>query len=555
MKNYFKSLTPMLFISLKNYNKNTFIKDLIAGLIVGIIALPLSLALAIASGAPPVVGLITAIIGGGMAALLSGSRNQVSGPTAAFIPIVLTVAATCGAGGFLTAIFFSGVLLLIMGFLRLGKLINYIALPIIAGFTAGIAVSIFSGQLADFMGYSNVPKEFIEKIAHYAHEIGTVNPISIILGVVCIAIMLVMPKINKKIPGALIAIIVAVAVKLIFKPNIETIGSRFGELKLNFSLHTFDFSNFSKLIVPIISISLLAAIESLLSAKAADNMTRTTHNPNAELLSQGAANMASALFGGLPVTGAIARTSASIKNGGVTPVATLIHALFIFLIGILLMPYAVHIPLVALASVLIVVCKNMINVREAKKIFAGSPRDVILFFTALSLTVVFDLVVAIGSGMGLALLWVLINFIRAKLNKIPYKPQIAVIENGFTSTIALSGGLNFITDAKFKIKEIATDNPFIIIDVSKAVDLDLQGFMVVEQLVKRMLYDGKETVKVVGNSRCMRYIAKAEFEEKEKIDLTDILIEEQSTLTFTSKHKPVVVEEVTVAAADITDNN
>ncbi len=541
MRNYFKSFVPALFVSLKDYNKNTLIKDLIAGLIVGIIALPLSLALAIASGAPPEVGLVTAVVGGGIAAFFSGSRNQVSGPTAAFIPIVLSVAATCGPSGFLTAIFLSGLLLLVMGFLRLGKLINYIALPIIAGFTAGIAVSIFTGQLADFMGYSSAPKEFLEKMAFYVEEIHTVNYITIIIGIVCVAVMLALPKLSKKIPAALVAVVLAVAIQLIFKPDVETIGSRFGALKLSFKLNGLEFGNFSKIIVPSISIALLAAIESLLSAKAADSMTRTTHNPNAELLSQGLANIGSSLFGGLPVTGAIARTSASIKNGGITPVSTLVHALFILAVGLLLMPYAVHIPLVALSAVLIVVCKNMINVREIKKIFAGAPRDILLFFTALTLTVVFDLVVAIGSGMGLALLWVLYSYIKAKIKKIPYKPGINVTELEDTAVIAFNGGLNFITDAKFNVREIHTDKAYVQIDMSRALDVDIQGCMVVEQLVKRLLAQGKESVKVIGNQRCVSYISKAEFEEKEKLDLTDFLVEEHSALTFTNKRVKTTV--------------
>jgi SulP family sulfate permease len=540
MKNYFKGLTPALVLSLKNYNIHTLTKDLIAGLIVGIIALPLSLALAIASGAKPEVGLLTAIIGGGVAALLSGSRNQVSGPTAAFIPIVLSVAATCGPDGFLTAIFFSGVLLVLMGLFKLGKLINYIALPIIAGFTAGIAVSIFTGQLADFMGYTGVPKEFFDKISFYIEEVSMINPLSLMLGILCVEIMLILPKITKKIPGALIAILFAVMMQILFKMDIATIGSRFGALHLEFKLHAFDFSHFSDLIVPILSIALLAAIESLLSAKAADSMTKTTHNPNAELISQGAANMASSLFGGLPVTGAIARTSASIKNGGQTPVSTIVHALLILLIGVLLMPYAVYIPLTALAAVLIVVCKNMINVKEIRKIFSGSPRDILLFFTALSLTVIFDLVVAIGVGMGIALLWVLMGYLRTKKRKLSYKPHVTVTENGDTATVEIAGGLNFITVPKFRINELNINASHVVIDLRKAIDIDVQGFEVVEHLIKELLLKGKETIRIAGNLRCMTYLAKSDMQDKTKVDLSGILVEEQSSLVLTSTRKHAI---------------
>lgn len=529
---YFQSLTPVLVLNLKNYNRQKLLKDIISGLIVGIISLPLSLALAIASGAPPEVGLITAIMGGGIAALFSGSRFQVSGPTAAFIPIVLKIATDCGPEGFLAAIFLAGIILLIMGFLKLGKLINYISLPIVAGFTAGIAVSIFTGQLADFMGYTGkVPKEFFEKLYFYAVNIGTVNIYSIIIGLACVAIMLVMPKINKKIPGALVAIVFAVLIQVIFKPDIETIGSRFGELQLKFRIRRLDFSKMGIIIMPAVSIALLAAIESLLSAKAADSMTKTLHNPNAELISQGVANISSSLFGGLPVTGAIARTSANIKNGGVTPLSTVVHALFLLFVGLVLMPLATLIPLTALSAVLIVVCKNMVNIKEAKKIMASTRRDIILFFTALALTVIFDLVVAILSGMALALLSVLIQFIIAKSIKRDYRLSVDVKDDGELMTVTVNGALNFITDAKFKL-EYQSEAKEVLIDIHNAFDLDLQGYMVIKEVVKRMLSEGR-AVKVIGSERSIHCLYRINYDNKDKIDLTDILVE-QSMLTFSN---------------------
>jgi len=528
---YIRSFTPQIALSLKEYNKDKLLKDIVAGIIVGIIALPLSLALAIASGAPPEVGLVTAILGGGIAALLSGSRNQVSGPTAAFIPIVLSVALTCGPSGFITAVFLAGIMLCLMGFLKLGKLVNYISLPIIAGFTAGIAVSIFSGQMADFMGYesSEVPKEFLDKVYYYIEEADSVNFYSILIGVISVAIMLIMPKVSKKIPGALIAIIFAVLINLIFKPDVETIGTRFGELKLSFNLKAPDFSTFTKVIGPSVSIALLAAIESLLSAKAADNMTKTSHNPDAELLSQGVANITSSLFGGLPVTGAIARTSANIKNGGVTPVSTVIHALFILLVGILLMPLAVYIPLTSLSAVLIVVCKNMFNAKEAKKILAATRRDIILFFAALSLTVIFDLVVAIISGMIIAVAGVIYKKYKAKSEGKDSKLSVDVRNSGEITSVSIKGALNFITASKFNA-DLKTDSKIVIVDLKDTTDLDLQGYMVVVQIVKTMLDEGR-SVKVVGNKRCIRYLFKINYSEEENLDLTDILVG-QSMLTF-----------------------
>ena len=531
VNNYFKDYIPALILSMKGYNPKKLSKDIISGIIVGIIALPLSLALAIASGAPPEIGLITAVIGGGFAAFLSGSRIQVSGPTAAFIPIVLSIAASCGPSGFLLAIFLAGVLLLAMGFFKLGKLINYISLPIIAGFTTGIAISIFTGQLGDLFGYdySLIPKEFIEKIEFYITNIGSINITAMLMGIGCIVVMVVVSKFSKKIPSALVAILLAVAVKLIFDPNVETIGSRFGELQFKLKMGGIDFGNIVKVIGPAISIALLAAIESLLSAKAADNMTKTIHNPNTELISQGAANIASSLFGGLPVTGAIARTSANIKNGGTTPISTITHAVTLLLIGIFLMPFAVYIPLCSLAAVLIMVCKNMINIKEAKKIFSATPKDMLLFVIAMSLTVIFDLVVAILTGMAVALGLVIINYVKSKIEKKNYKLELVETEMKGRTIIEINGALNFITDTRFKLNyDLLKD--FIVFDMNKTFDLDLQGYMVIVNAIKRLTEDGK-TVKVIGNKRCIKYLFKINFRDEESIDLTNILVE-QSMLEF-----------------------
>ena len=529
---YLNCLRPALIKSLNDYNLKIFNKDIISGIIVGIIALPLSLALAIASGAPPEIGLITAIIGGGIAAMLSGSKVQVSGPTAAFIPIVLSIAVSCGPEGFLAAVFLAGAILLVMGFLRLGKLINYISLPIIAGFTSGIAVSIFSSQISDLMGYdyNEVPREFLHKISFYITQVNSVNIYALLIGVICLVIMLVLPRVSKKIPAALVAILFAVAVQRVFMPPISTIGSRFGELQLAFKFRIISFDNLSSLIIPAFSIALLAAIESLLSAKAADNMIKSVHNPNAELISQGAANIATSLFGGLPVTGAIARTSANIKNGGLTPVSAIVHVLTVLIIGLILMPFAVYIPLTALSAVLLIVCKNMLNIKEAKKIIYSTPRDIMLFFTALILTVIFDLVVAILAGMSLALISLMINYIVFRVKKQEYRPQILVEVEEDECIVKFIGTLNFISDSTFKINEIIPTSKHVVIDLYKALDMDIQGYMVIIQLIKIMILNDR-CVKVIGNNKCIKYLYNINIGEKDELDLTEILIE-QSMLTF-----------------------
>jgi len=398
---------PKLFTIPGLLNRGQITRDLAAGLIVGIIAIPLSLALAIASGVRPEIGLITAVVAGFMISFLGGSRVQIGGPTGAFVVIVYGIVAQHGLSGLILATFMAGIILVVMGLAKMGSLIKFIPYPIITGFTAGIAIVIFSTQIKDFMGLSMgaIPSEFLEKFHAYAMHIGSVNPAALGIGVVSLCILFLWPKVTRKIPGALIVLVLSTLAVAIFGLNVETIGSRYGELTLRFpapSLPTFNLQLIRSLIGPAITIALLAAIESLLCAVVADGMIGDKHDSNTELVAQGLANMGSALFGGIPATGAIARTAANVRNGGRTPLAGMFHAVFILAAGLLLMPLVSHIPLAAMAAILIMVAYNMGDWQAIRELFRAPKTDIAVLLITFFLTVLIDLVIAIQVGMVLA---------------------------------------------------------------------------------------------------------------------------------------------------------
>jgi SulP family sulfate permease len=398
---------PKLFTIPGLLNRGQITRDLAAGLIVGIIAIPLSLALAIASGVRPEIGLITAVVAGFMISFLGGSRVQIGGPTGAFVVIVYGIVAQHGLSGLILATFMAGIILVVMGLTKMGSLIKFIPYPIITGFTAGIAIVIFSTQIKDFMGLSMgaIPSEFLEKFHAYAMHIGSVNPAALGIGVVSLCILFLWPKVTRKIPGALIVLVLSTLAVAIFGLNVETIGSRYGELTLRFpapSLPTFNLQLIRSLIGPAITIALLAAIESLLCAVVADGMIGDKHDSNTELVAQGLANMGSALFGGIPATGAIARTAANVRNGGRTPLAGMFHAVFILAAGLLLMPLVSHIPLAAMAAILIMVAYNMGDWQAIRELFRAPKTDIAVLLITFFLTVLIDLVIAIQVGMVLA---------------------------------------------------------------------------------------------------------------------------------------------------------
>ena len=403
-------LKPKLFDVMKGYSREQLIKDIISGFIVAIIALPLSIALAIASGVGPEQGLYTAIIAGFFISFFGGSRVQIGGPTAAFVVIIYGIVANYGTDGLIVATILAGIILVIMGICRFGSLIKYIPYTITTGFTCGIAVTLFVGQLKDFFGMEmeSVPSEFLEKVIAYAKNIHSINLTATLIGVAAVAIMLLWTKVTDKIPGSLVAIVVTTAIAYFAKLPVNTIGSVYGQLNSAFpAFHvpSITIELVQQMISPAFTIAVLAAIESLLSAVVADGMIGDTHKSNAELIGQGLGNIFSGLFGGIPATGAIARTAANVRNGGRTPIAGITHCITLTIILLVLMPLAALIPMTTLAAVLLVVAANMADWSSFFRLCKSAPKnDIIVLVITFFLTVFFDLVVAIEIGVVLAAL-------------------------------------------------------------------------------------------------------------------------------------------------------
>lgn len=407
-------LKPKLFSIIKHrdteLSKEQIAKDIVSGIIVAIIAIPLSVALAISSGVTPEKGLITAIIAGFFISFLGGSRVQIGGPTAAFVVIIYGIIEQYGMNGLIVATIMAGIAMIIFGLMRFGSIIKYIPYTITTGFTSGIAIVLLSTQLKDFLGLSikNVPSDFLPKWHSYLVNISTVNLYTLGIGLLSLSIILLWPKVNKVIPGSLVALIAATLIVTLFKLPVETIGSRFGNISGSIKLIDLSHLNISLKMMkglanPAISIAFLASIESLLSAVVADGMIGKKHNSNMELIAQGVANIASVLFGGIPATGAIARTAANVKNGGRTPIAGIVHAITLLLVMMIFLPLAKLIPMTALSAILIVVAYNMSEWRAFKGLLKSTRSDVAVLFATFSLTVLFDLVIAIEVGMILAM--------------------------------------------------------------------------------------------------------------------------------------------------------
>ena len=407
-----KEFKPKLFSVMKNYSGAQLVKDIVAGIIVAIIALPLSIALAIASGVGPEAGIYTAIVAGFIVSFLGGSRVQIAGPTAAFATIVAGIVLKDGMQGLVIATIMAGVILIIMGLCRFGSLLKYIPDPITTGFTAGIAVTLFIGQIKDFTGikYMNgeTPIETAEKIKALVVNAATTNYQAVLIGALALVILCLSQKFLKKIPGSFIAVIVTAAIVEIFHLDVNTIGKQFENIQaglpmLSVNASMFTFEAFRDQLTNAITIAFLAGVESLLSAVVADSMIGSKHRPNMELVAQGAANIASACFGGIPATGAIARTAANIKNGGRTPIAGMVHSVTLLLVVVFLMPYAKLIPMPCIAAILFQVAYNMSGWRRFVKLIKSSPKsDIVVLLITFALTVIFDLVVAIEVGVILA---------------------------------------------------------------------------------------------------------------------------------------------------------
>ena len=485
-----KIFEPKFFTGLKKLSGKQLANDIVAGVIVAIIALPLSIALAIASGVSPEKGLYTAIVAGFVIALLGGSNVNISGPTAAFATIVAGIVAQFGTEGLVLATIMAGLLLVVMGLCRFGSLIKYIPYTITTGFTSGIAVTIVIGQIKDFLGLTFAPGtnaiESLEKLEAVAHSIGTFNPQALLVGLVGLAILIVWPKINKKIPGSLIAVVVGVVMVKALNMEVNTIGDLYTISRdlPAFALPGFSFEAVRQLLPSAFTIAILAGIESLLSCVVSDGMIDDRHNSNTELIAQGVGNICSGLFGGIPATGAIARTAANVKNGGRTPVAGMVHALVLLLILVVLMPYAAWIPMPIIAAILFMVAYNMCEWRQFVSICKTATKsDIVVLVVTFVLTVVFDLVVAIEVGMLIAMLlfmkrmadvthlrtWSAADEFSSKdagrLKKIPER----------TAVFEINGPMFFASSDKFSAIPIKEGTKVIILRMRNVPTLDISA--------------------------------------------------------------------------------
>lgn len=495
---------PKLFSALKSYNKKQLVNDLVAGVIVAIIALPLSIALAIASGVSPEKGIYTAIIAGFVIAFLGGSNVNISGPTAAFATIVAGIVAQFGTSGLVVATIMAGIILIIMGIFRFGSLIKYIPHTITTGFTSGIAVTIVIGQVKDFLGLTfpeGMPTvETAEKIEAIAKSITTLNWQALLVGAIAMAILIVWPKISKKIPGSLIAVVAGVIIVKAFSMQVNTVGDLYSISRAlpSLSLPEFSFETIKQLVPSAFTIAILAGIESLLSCVVSDGMINDKHNSNTELIAQGVGNICSGLFGGIPATGAIARTAANVKNGGRTPVAGIVHAAVLLLVLVVLMPYAAWIPMPVIAAILFMVAYNMCEWRQFVKICKTAPKsDILVLVVTFVLTVVFDLVVAIAVGMIIAVVLFMkrmadVAHIRTWTQNgenAPDSERLKTIPE-HTLVIEFEGPMFFASSEKF--------NSFPIPEGVKTVILRMRNVPALDETAMRALYEVYSTCKKSG---------------------------------------------------------
>ncbi len=504
---------PKLFDILKSYNRQQFTKDVMAGLIVGLVALPLAIAFAIASGVSPEKGIYTAIFAGFIISALGGSRVQIGGPTGAFIVIVYGIVQSHGINGLIIATFMAGIILIVMGFARLGSVIKYIPHPLIIGFTSGIALIIFSSQMKDFLGLQMgaIPADFTDKWKSYIQYFHTINIDTVLIGVVTAAIILLWPKVTHKVPGSLIAILITTALMQLLHLPIATIGSKFGSIPSSLPKPAFlhlDFNTVRNLIRPAFTIALLGAIESLLSAVVSDGMIGGNHKSNMELIAQGIANIFSSIFGGIPATGAIARTATNVKNGGRTPVAGMIHAITLLLILLFFGKWAALIPMATLAGILVVVAYNMSEWKHFLTISKGPRSDVAILLTTFLLTVLVDLTVAIEIGMILAAFLFMRNMIKisnvsALMGDTESKDNEndkAPLEN-FTipknvEVYEITGPLFFGAAYKFKDAMRLIEKPpkVLIIRMRKVPIIDATGIKIIEEVYKESKQKGTKLI-------------------------------------------------------------
>ena len=517
---------PKLFTSLKSYNGKKLANDLVAGVIVAIIALPLSIALAIASGVSPEKGLYTAIVAGFVIAFLGGSNVNISGPTAAFATIVAGIVAQFGTSGLVIATIMAGLILIVMGIFKFGSLIKYIPHTITTGFTSGIALTIVIGQIKDFLGLSfpeGMPTvETAEKIEAIIASIATFNWQALVVGLVGMAILIVWPKISKKIPGSLIAVVVGVVIVKAFDLEVNTVGDLYTISRdlPKFSLPEFSFNTVKQLVPSAFTIAILAGIESLLSCVVSDGMINDKHNSNTELIAQGVGNICSGLFGGIPATGAIARTAANVKNGGRTPISGIVHAAVLLLILVVLMPYAAWIPMPIIAAILFMVAYNMCEWRQFVKICKTAPKsDILVLVVTFVLTVVFDLVVAIEVGMLIAVVLFMkrmADVARIRVWKKNGEDSGAdserlkdIPEN--TQVIEFEGPMFFASSEKFNSIPFNEDVTTVILRMRNVPALDATAMRVLYEVYRACKASGKTLILSHTNEQPLSVMKKAGF--------------------------------------------
>ncbi len=516
-----QAFTPKLATALKSYNKERFIKDLMSGIIVGIVALPLAIAFGIASGVTPEKGLFTAIIAGFIISALGGSMVQIGGPTGAFIVIVYGIVQQFGVNGLIIATFIAGIMLVLMGVFKMGSVIKFIPHPLIVGFTTGIAVIIFSSQIKDFFGLKMgaVPADFLGKWESYSHNLGSFNYMAVLLCISTVAINQLWPRVSRKIPGSLVAIVATTAIVQIFNLPVETIGKKFGAIHAGFPspvVPHLDIETLKKLIGPAFTIALLGGIESLLSAVVADGMTGGNHRSNIELIAQGIANMASSLFGGIPATGAIARTATNIKNGGNTPVAGIIHAITLLIIVLFVGKWAALIPMATLAGILVVVSYNMSEWRNFVSISSGPRSDAAILWVTFLLTVLVDLTVAIEVGMVLASFLFMAKFVKySNVRQVGDEGENPLANYSIPEGVMvfeITGPLFFGAAYKFKdsIKIIEDAPKVLIVRMRNVPMIDATGIHTLEEVEKACHQrNTKLILSEISNSDVMEELRKA----------------------------------------------
>ena len=545
---------PELFNSLKNYSTKTFVSDLIAGVIVGVVALPLAIAFAIASGVSPERGLFTAIIAGFCISFFGGSKVQIGGPTGAFAVIVYGVVNKFGYEGLVIATIMAGILLILLGAFKMGGLVKFIPYTIVTGFTAGIAVTILTGQLGDFFGLTTgkMPGDFVGKIKVYIESFNTINWYSFGIAAISLIVIFLWPKINKKVPGSLIVIILATVVSLILEHTLgwktDTIGSRYGAIPSSLPAPTIPGINLElikQLFPTAISIAVLAAIESLLSAVVADGMIGSKHDSNTELIAQGIANIASPIFGGIPATGAIARTATNIKNGGKTPIAGIIHAVVLLLIMLLLGKFAVYIPMAALAAVLVSVAWNMAGIPAIKALLKGQKSDICVLAVTFIITVFIDLTVAIEIGLGFAAFFFIKKMIDVSEVQEKRENIITGIDASGNTTeytipenvlvYDIEGPLFFGTVRKFEmaVERAAISCKALVLNMESTIYLDAGGIRALEQC--KAACDRKGIKIILSGIHTQPYILFEKTEMVNKIGRENIFGEIQEAIDYASK--------------------